>query len=65
VVGEFFLGEYVQGAPLDSLAGIIWLALLIVFFVLLLPLVIWMGVMTNVRYALRRVAWRESLGLKY
>ena len=65
VVGEFFLGDYVQGSPLESLAGIVWLALLIVFFVLLLPLAIWLGILTNVRYALKRIAWRQDLGLKY
>ncbi len=65
VVGEFFLGESVQGDIMGSLVGIAWLTLLIVFFCLLLPLIVWLGILTNVRYALKRVAWREDLGLKY
>jgi hypothetical protein len=65
VVGEFFVGGDIHGDVVSDLAGVAWLALLLVFFVLLLPLVIWLGILRNVRFALKRIEWREDLGLKY
>ncbi|MDD1769626.1 MAG: hypothetical protein LUO79_00930 [Methanomassiliicoccales archaeon] len=65
IVGEFFLGGDVHGDVVSDIVGIAWLAILVMFFVLLLPLAIWLGILTNVRYALKRIEWREGLGLKY
>lgn len=65
IVGEFLLGGDVQGDVLSNIVGITWIAILFAFFVLLLPLLIWIGVLTNVRYALKRIEWREGLGLKF
>jgi len=65
IVGEFFLGGDVHGDVVSDIVGIAWLAILFVFFVLLLPLAVWLGILTNVRYMLKRIEWREGLGLKF
>ena len=64
-VAGVYLGDYASGDVFSAAAGMLWLAVLFAFAVLLLPLVIWLGVLTNVRYSLKRIKWREDLGLKY